>query len=163
MSHSGIMVAPNAEIVVVDADEASLHATMAVLGEIGAPMRGYSDRGLALSIVRARQTALLVVATDPTGVEALAFARSVRLGLGAQSPRILLIAGESVRRADLTVVDDIVRRPWRADALLDRVRRLLRTSAPPSLGRASLRTAGVRDPRAPGTPPAGVLRHTRPR
>ncbi|AKF09955.1 response regulator transcription factor [Sandaracinus amylolyticus] len=115
-------------VLVVDSDEGSLGSVAAVLAPLGRPVRGARDAASALAAILAGPPLLVVLAGDRPSLSAIDLARVVRERLGHRAPRILLVSGSAVRRVDLRHVDDVVRRPYRAEELVARAKRLVRAS-----------------------------------
>ena len=129
-----------AEVLAVDRDPSAVGSLAITLGPLGVRVRGASDARSALAHVALGTTMLVVLGPDLDDMSAIELARELRTRFRASAPRILWIAPSEARRVQMVHVDDLVRRPYRAEDLLVRARRLLRPSGVRrlfSVGRAS--------------------------
>jgi two-component system response regulator ChvI len=106
------------EVWVVEDDRSLLQGIVTLLRSHGVEARGFSDPRSALDA--ALQSPPRVMITDfampaLTGVE---LARELRTRLGASCPRLVLVTGSELRRVELTLFDQLVRKPFRFAALL---------------------------------------------
>lgn len=141
------------EVWVVEDDRSLLQGIVTLLRGHDIEARGFSDPR------RARDDALKdpprVIITDfampeLTGVE---LARELRTRLGARCPRLVLVTGSELRRVELTLFDQFVRKPFRFAMLLPMIegylavrRSVRRTSSEVRLrDAAQLRRAGGED------------------
>lgn len=128
------------EVLAVDRDSSAVGALAVTLGPLQVRVRGACDARSALAHVALGTTTLVVLGPDLDDMSAIDLARELRARFRASAPRILWIAPSDARRVQMVHVDDLVRRPYRAEDLLLRARRLLRPSGVRRLfsaGRAS--------------------------
>lgn len=122
---------------VVEDDRTLLDGLVRLLRENDLSARGFTDPERVLA--RAAEDPPRIVVTDllmprMSGVE---LARALRERLAHECPRIVLITGSEVRRVELTLFDHVVRKPFRFDAVLEKVQAFL---TPRSVRRAASHT-----------------------
>lgn len=111
-------------ILVVGSDDSAIATLASVLRTLAVPVRVARDGGEeALA-----EATVVVVHGAPSGRSAIDLARAVRLRRGPAAPRMVWIPTGEPRRVELVHFDEVVRRPYRAIDLIERVRRLLRAS-----------------------------------
>lgn len=108
----------NGEVWVVEDDRTLLDGIVTLLRSHGITARGFSDPRRALN--EALRDPPRIVVTDLimpelSGVE---LARELRTQLGARCPRLVLVTGSELRRVELTLFDQLVRKPFRFASLL---------------------------------------------
>lgn len=130
-------------IVVVGADEGATSGLASVLRTLGVVVRTARD---SAGLIAGEPASVVIVHGAPADRGALELARALRVRRGSSCPRLVWIPAGEPRRVDLVQFDDVVRRPYRAVDLLERVRRHLRASGAYSL---------AREVRSPRTSPAG--------
>jgi len=96
-------------------------------------VRGFSDPRGVLSAASTDPPAVLVTDLRMAGMSGVELSRRLRQRLGASCPRILLVTGSRPRRAELTLFDQVFRKPFRFDDLLAEVLRHTRPVARRSL------------------------------
>lgn len=111
-------------VIVAHQDPASAAAIALVLRELPIHARASTDGRRVLSAAQAGTLDLVVLAYAHT-TPALELAERIRALSLPHPPRLLWLAGTSVRRVDLRAVDAVVWRPFQSDELVRRVSQLL--------------------------------------
>lgn len=121
------------DVVVVDDDPRVRALTVHILDRAGLRVSGHDSPLRALDLVLAHPPRVLVTDFSMPELDGVALARAVRGGLGARSPRIMLLTGnpQSVQAKDKHLFDVILGKPWESRALIDTVLPWVRASMPP--------------------------------
>lgn len=113
------------EALVIATDDGAASSLATVLRTLSIPVRIARD---SASLLAGSSPIVVIVHGHPSDRTAIELARELRARRGAACPRLVWIPTSEPRRVELACFDDVVRRPYRAIDLLERVRRLLRTS-----------------------------------
>lgn len=132
------------EVWVVDDDRGRLDATLSLLRERGIATRGFSEPQRVVERCTADPPAVILTELSMRGSTGVELARALRERLTSACPRILLVTASPVRRAELTLFDHVVHKPFQFDALLPRIQAYL---APRTAARSShVRLSAERGP-----------------
>ena len=107
-------------VLVVGTDDAAIATLASVLRTLGVSVR------VARDVLATDAPDVVVVHGAAEARTAIELARSIRARRGPAAPRFVWIPTAEPRRVELVHFDEVVRRPYRAVDLLERVRRLLR-------------------------------------
>ena len=107
-------------VLVVGTDDAAIATLASVLRTLGVTVR------VARDVLATDAPDVVVVHGAAEARTAIELARSIRARRGPAAPRFVWIPTTEPRRVELVHFDEVVRRPYRAVDLLERVRRLLR-------------------------------------
>ncbi len=108
----------NAEVWVVEDDRALLQGIVTLLKTNSVEARGFSDPRSALEAALATPPRVLITDFAMPALSGVELARELRTRLGASCPRLVLVTGSELRRVELTLFDQLVRKPFRFAALL---------------------------------------------
>ncbi len=111
---------------VVEDDRALLDGLVRLLREHGLSARGFTDPERALSAALESPPHVLVTDLAMPHLTGVELAQSLRERLAGACPRIVLITGSELRRVELTLFDHVARKPFRFEAVLEKVKSFLR-------------------------------------
>lgn len=114
----------SSDVVVVDDDPRIRMLMCSMLEAEGFSVRGYESALPALDLVLAHPPHVLLTDLHMPELDGAGLAAAVRGGLGARSPRIILLTGcpESLRAKDRALFDRVLAKPWERDDLLRSIR-----------------------------------------
>lgn len=108
----------SAEAWVVEDDRSLLQGIVTLLRSHGIEARGFSDPRAALEEALASPPRVVITDFAMPALSGVELARELRTRLGASCPRLVLVTGSELRRVELTLFDQLVRKPFRFAALL---------------------------------------------
>lgn len=108
----------NGAVWVVEDDGSLLQGIVTLLESHGIEARGFSDPRSALEEGLREPPAVVITDFAMPALSGVDLARALRTRLGARCPRLVLVTGSELRRADLTLFDQLVRKPFRFASLL---------------------------------------------
>lgn len=106
------------EVWVVEDDRSLLQGIVTLLKTHGVDARGFSDPGSALAAALSTPPRVLITDFAMPALSGVELARELRTRLGASCPRLVLVTGSELRRVELTLFDQLVRKPFRFAELL---------------------------------------------
>ena len=106
------------EVWVVEDDRSLLQGIVTLLKANGVDARGFSDPGSALEAALSTPPRVLITDFAMPALSGVELARELRTRLGASCPRLVLVTGSELRRVELTLFDQLVRKPFRFAELL---------------------------------------------
>lgn len=124
--------AMSSDVVVVDDDPRVRKLLVRTFERAGLSTRGYGAPLAALDLVLAHPPSVLVTDLEMPELDGVALAAAVRGGLGARSPRILLLTGEprAVRAKDKHLFDLILAKPWERMVVVNAILPWVRAAVP---------------------------------
>jgi DNA-binding NarL/FixJ family response regulator len=119
---------------IVDPDDEARHATAQLFEQAGFEVMAVSSGETAVEIARAAPPSVVILEIPLDGVSGYEVCRSLREALGSELP-ILFVTGARTEPYDrvaglLVGADDYLVKPYAADELLTRARRLVERSRP---------------------------------
>lgn len=106
---------------VVEDDRSHSQGIETLLRSHGVDAHGFSDPRRALEEALKEPPRVVITELVMPGLSGVELARELRVRLTSDCPRLILVTGSPVRRADLTLFDQFVRKPFRFAMLLPMV------------------------------------------
>jgi len=103
---------------VVEDDRSLLQGIVTLLRSHGIDAQGFSDPRRALEDATREPPRVVITDFAMPGLNGVELARELRARLGARCPRLVLVTGSELRRVELTLFDQLVRKPFRFASLL---------------------------------------------